>query len=470
MGLGNEEEEQGNTNNGSVAASSLPAHDTQDVDGPPSYQESDRFLTWRKHVRNLYQQLFFVDLVWESPVVQLMPYAVRKEGVLTQTVLCGTRTGGQEQNYLQLLGATLPFDSGCLSGSLMNDVTREVGGYGYAPSLCGLKVERRILHDGDVLQARYMPANPLLIASCSSNGETYIFDWSRVSLNKFPNDPPRPVAPLPPNELSENPTEEERVSFQKKMRALNAAAEEQERWDRRTGPGQHTLSLKGNCGVPYCMDWSISKDGILAAGSSGKICVWQVAHLSREDPRVLDPLQTYEQSQVDEEAKVTGLQFLSSSDNNSTFLSSTSEGTVFLQDLRSSSSTELFTLDSAATSLALSPLDFSSLLVATESGEVFGFDLRKSSEPYLVKALHAGEVTSLQFCPHSRHLFASGGLDGTVCVYNTTRQKELFRHFGHTERVMDLGWSWQEGCEGQIVSCDANCIMLWRPRDYFFVA
>lgn len=435
-----------------------------------SYQEHERFLTWRKHVRNLYQQLFFVDLVWESPVAQLMPYATVKDGTTTQTILSGTRTGGQEQNYLQMLAATLPSGASTLEGG-MNDITREVGGYGYAPHLCGLKIERRLLHDGDVLAARYMPANPLLLGSCSSNGDSYIFDWSRISLNKFPNDPPRPRASLPPNELTEQSTDEERIAYLKRMRALNAAAVEQEKWDRRTGPGQHTLTLKGNRGVPYSMDWSIGKEGVVAVGSSGKVCVWQVAELSKEDSRVLEPLQVFELQQVNDEAPVTSVQFLLDRDSQSTFLASSAEGAVSVQDLRAGCSTELFSLASTVpSSLSISPINFSTLLVGAESGEIFWFDLRMSATPAHVAVLHKGEVTTLQCCPHSEHLFASGGLDGTVCIYNLKRETLLFRHAGHTEGIMDLGWSWQEGYEGQIIACDANAISLWKPRDYFFVA
>lgn len=435
-----------------------------------SYQEHKRFLTWRKHVRNLYQQLFFIDLVWESPVAQLMPFATAKDDTTTQTILCGTRTGGQEQNYLQLLAATLPSASSSLEGG-MNDITREVGGYGYAPHLCGLKIDRRLLHDGDVLAARYMPANPLLIGSCSSNGDTYIFDWSRISLNKFPNDPPRPRASLPPNELSEHSTEEERIAYQKRMRALNAAAVEQDKWDSRTGPGQHTLTLKGNRGVPYSMDWSIAKEGILGVGSSGKVCVWQVAELSKEDPRVLDPLQAFELNQLDDEKQITSVQFLPDRDSESTFLASSEEGAVTIQDLRAGSSTELFSLSyGSPSSLSVSPLNPSQLLVGADNGKIFSFDLRMSAVPVQVAELHKGEVTTLQWCPHSAHLFASGGLDGTVCIYNLKREMVLFRHASHAEGIMDLGWSWQEGYEGQLISCDANSISLWRPRDYFFVA
>lgn len=432
-----------------------------------SYQESNRFLTWRKHTRNLYQQLLHIDLVWESPSAQFMPYATMKAGVLSQTLLTGTRTGGVEQSYLQMLSVTLPNSATTLEGGVVNDVTREVGGYGSAPSTCGLKIERRMLHDGDVMAARYMPANPLLVATSSSNGDSYIFDWSRVSLNKFPNDPPRPRAPLPPNELSEAPTDEEKIAYNKKMRALNASVLEQERWDARSGPGQHSLTLKGNCGISDCVDWSTSREGIVAAGSRGKVCVWQVADISKDASRVVEPLQEYDCVCEDEEARVTDVAFIPESNS---FMISTSEGAVRFQDTQSSGSINIFTLPAAATAIAVSPLDPAQLLVGSEDGDVFTFDLRKSSEPLLASRLHQSEVTTLSWCPHSRHLFASGGIDGIACIYNVTRNTTLFKHAGHTERIMDLGWSWQEGCEGQLVCCDANAITVWRPRDYFFVA
>lgn len=446
-----------------------------ELSSPPEelpYQETKRFLTWRKHTRNLYQQLFFVDLVWESPTVQLMPYISVKESTATHTILCGTRTGGQEQNFVQMLSATVPTAASTLDRSIMNDITREVGGYGYAPHLCGLKVERRMLHNGDVLAARYMPANPLLIGTCSSDGNSYLFDWSRVSLNKYPNDPPRPRAPLPPNELTELSTEEERLTYHKRMRALNAATLEQERWDLRTGPGQHTLTLKGNKGVPYCMDWAIGKEGTLGVGSTGRVCLWQVAELSKDDPRELHPLHSFEFGQKLSEAVVTGIKFSQNRDSQSSFACCTTEGDVFIQDMRTSCSTPIFSLAQAATCIDLSPHDDTSVLVGDEAGQVHFFDLRNRDKPVSVHSdpLHMGEVTALQWCPHSRHLFSSGAVDGTVAIYNLVRKKVLFRHAGHTERVMDIGWSWQEGFEGQMISCDANSITMWRPRDYFFIA
>ncbi|KPA79020.1 WD repeat protein [Leptomonas pyrrhocoris] len=437
-------------------------------DAAQSYQETQRFCTWRKHTRNLYQQLFHIDLVWESPVAQFMPYVSTKAGLTMHTILSGTRTGGQEQNYLQMLSATVPHDTQSLdrSNAAYSEATGEVGGYGMAPHACGLNVERRILHDGDVLAARYMPANPLLLASSSSNGSLYVFDWSRVSLGRFPNDPPRPRAPLPPNELSTEATEEERAQYHKRMRALNVVATEQDRWDRRTGDGQHVLTLSGGSGVADNVCWSTSEEGVLASGSTGRVCVWKVANLSKEDSRQVEPSSVF--SLEDEEARVTHVDF--SWKLPGTFLTASTSGAVHFSDTRRAHSTEIFSLRHPATSLALSPLDGNSLLIGDRQGSVFFFDLRNSSQPVLVDRLHSGEVTTLEWCPHSRHLFASGGHDGVVGIYNCTRQKTLFKHCGHTDGIMDIGWNWQEDGAGQLVSTDSNAVMLWRPRDFFFCA
>lgn len=431
-----------------------------------SYQESTRFCTWRKHARDLYQLMFHVDLVWETPAAQLMPFITSKDGVATHTILCGTRTGRQEQSFLQLLNASLPSNVYSLDESVMPycEATGEVGGYGMAPTSTGLKIERRMAHDGDVLTARYMHANPLLIASASSNANLYIFDWSRVSLNRFPNEPPRPRAPLPPNELSSNPTDEERIAYQRRMRELNAAVVEQDRWDRRTADGQHVLTLVGGDGPSDNVDWSTGAEGTLISGSRGRVCVWQVGNMSKEASRTVEPTEVFTLDD-DPDARISAVNFLWSSPNE--FVCSSKSGNVYYNDVRARQSSDIFALPTPATSVAVSPLDTTQLLVGGEDGNVYFFDLRNSSEPVVVERLHTDEVTSVQWCPHSRNLFASGGSDGNVCVYHKPTSTLLFKHAGHTDRIMDLGWNWQADCAGQLISADSNAIMLWRPRDLF---
>ncbi|KAH8606254.1 putative Histone binding protein RBBP4 or subunit C of CAF1 complex [Trypanosoma vivax] len=445
--------------------SSHSGGDTEDTVIP--YQERKGFCTWRKHVRDLYQQLVHIDLVWESPAAQLMPYATSKAGLLTHTVLCCTRTGGQEQAYVQLISVSMPRSADSLDRSydVYCDATGEVGGYGMAPSQAGIRVERRILHDGDPLTVRYMHANPLLIASGSSDGNVYVFDWSRISLNKFPNDPPRPRAGLPPNELSNNPTDEERVDYHKRMRALNAVIVEQDRWDARRGEGQHLLTLTGGKGSCETLDWCVTNDGTLASGSLGCICLWSVGNMSKDDPRTVAPIHRY--TVEESSARVSEVCF--SWTQPTTFVASMESGAVIHGDVRQRRLLPFTTLKDPAMSVSLSPLDGTSLLIGSTSGEVFYYDIRRNSDPIFTRRLHAGSVSSVQWCPHSRHLFSSGGGDAACCITNVTTDQVLFRHAGHTDSIMDLSWNWQAGCEGHLISVDSNSIMLWRPRDMFFV-
>ncbi|KEG14346.1 putative WD40 repeat protein [Trypanosoma grayi] len=449
-----------------------PEHSVDDASHQSDvpYQERKEFCTWRKHVRDLYQHLVHIDLVWESPSARLMPYMTVKMGLATQTVLCCARTGGQEQAYIQLLSVTTPHTAESLDRTYDTycDATGEVGGYGMASSQVGMKVERRMLHDGDPLSVRYMPANPLVIGSGSSDGNVYIFDWSRISLNKFPNDPSRPRAPLPPNELSSNPTDEERMNYHKRMRALNAVVTEQDRWDKRRGEGQHLLTLSGGNGACESLDWSVTSDGTLASGSVGRISYWHVANTSKDDARTVTPTYTY--NLEDSETRVSEISF--SWTDPHAFVASCESGAVFYGDVRGPELAELFALPCGVASVAVSPLDGTSLLVGGENGEVLYYDLRKSTDAVTIDRLHTSKVSVVQWCPHSRHLFASGGGggDGKCCIYNSTTNELLFKHAGHTDNVTDLSWNWQEGLEGHLISVDSNSIMLWRPRDTFFVS
>ncbi|CAD2219965.1 histone-binding protein RBBP4 [Angomonas deanei] len=436
------------------------------VSGNENYQETKRFCTWRKHTKDLYQQLLHVDLVWESAVAQPMPFITERKHTATHVILSGTRTGGQEQSYLQLLSATLPRSGEALDTkeTATCEATGEFGGYGMASQQCGLKIDRRMIHNGDVLCARYMPHNPLLIASTSSDGNGYIFDWSKISLSKFPNDPPRPRAPLPPNELTEKSSDEERIQFQRRMRELSAVVSEQDRWDKRTGEGQHVLTLSGIDGASDNLAWNTQEEGVLASGSLGRVSVWKVGNYSKKDPKTVEPFQQYITENDDD--RITNVNFSWAEPHS--FVSSCTSGGVYFGDVRSANFTEMFTLNSPAMCLSLSHHDSNSLLVGCENGEVHLYDLRNSSEPVLVEKLHSTEVTCLQWCPHSPHLFASGGKDSNVCIYNNTRKKVLFRHAGHTDNLLDLNWNWQEDCAGQLVSTDSNALMIWRPRDVFF--
>lgn len=445
-----------------------------------SYQESSRFRTWRKHILYLYQELVHIDLVWESPPVQLMPYmSLSKDSIASQTMLTGTRTGGKEQNYLQFVTVMLPTDASSLDGvdgGGFCDVTGEIGGFGRAPAACGMRVERRMYHDGDVLAARYMHANPLLIGTASSNGSLYVFDWSRISLQQPPNKPERPRGPLPPNSLTENPTDEERAQYHKRMKQINDVQEQQEAWDQQRGAGQHVLTLTGLPAASNHLDWNTTTEGLLVSGSESSVAVWQIGTVSKADDRTVKPCWT---ARLEEGASVSDCKFAWNAPTS--FVSGLADGSVLHFDTRSDGgATALFELDgTGVTQVAWSPLDANSIAVGTCRGTVALFDLRSAATPTETLELHSGgEVSCLQWCPHRRGLLASGGDDGIVALFDAAGFCEetvgeqldpriVFKHAGHTDAVSDLCWNWQDAFAFQLASVDRNAVTVWRPRNRF---
>ena len=55
----------------------------------------------------------------------------------------------------------------------------DVGGIGLASADNRIDIETKILHDGEVNRARYMPQKYNVIASHTNSGEIHIFDYSQ---------------------------------------------------------------------------------------------------------------------------------------------------------------------------------------------------------------------------------------------------------------------------------------------------
>jgi WD40 repeat protein len=478
-------------------AEDVDAAQPEVVELEDSYQDSRRFKTWRKHVKDLYQTSVHIDTVWETPPVQFMPFITCKEHCATQTILCGTRTGGSEQNYLQLANITLPTDASQIEEVGFHETTGEVGGYGMAPSHCTFRIERRMAHSGDVLAARYMHANPLVLATCSSDGNAYIFDWSRISLLKPPNAPERPLCSLPPNSITDDSTAEEKAQYYRRLRAYRNIMEDQERWDRSTHAPQHVLSLNGSCGKPQTMDFDTSTEGKLIVGSDGKVCMWHVGSLPKDvipkaeknglpPPQVslaptwtsVDPLPAaHGESQ---QAPIADVKFKWCDTN--VFLAASLRGAILRGDLRQPGMEELFSVgDNAkgeevgAACLAMPYEDTHTLFVGGTDGHLREYDARRPQQVVSASLLHchSGEVTVAQCCPHSSSLIATGGEDGYCAIFNIkdrSSPKLLFKHSAHIERIMDMCWNWQDVFAGMLVSSDSTSMTVWRPREVFFQA
>ncbi|KAJ3400299.1 Chromatin assembly complex, subunit 3, partial [Chytridiales sp. JEL 0842] len=208
---------------------------------------NEEYKVWKKNSPFLYDLVVSHALEWPSLTVQWLPDIERPEGkdYTIQRLLLGTHTSDGEQNYLQFAEVQLPDDS------VQKDVTGkydeergEAGGYGGAE--CKISVTQRINHDGEVNRARYMPANPNIIATKTVFGPVYIFDRTR-----HPSVPNSDGVCLP------------------------------------------EIKLMGHTKEGYGMAWHPKKEGlILSASEDTTVCFWDIK-ASTKSNRELDSLRTF---------------------------------------------------------------------------------------------------------------------------------------------------------------------------------
>lgn len=98
-----------------------------------------------------------------------------------QRLLFGTNTSQSQEEYIQIARVQIP-EFGEPNPNKMDADTGESGGYGQATTPFKFEIIQKIRHDGEVNKARYMPQNPNLIASMSSNATAQIFDRTKHPL------------------------------------------------------------------------------------------------------------------------------------------------------------------------------------------------------------------------------------------------------------------------------------------------
>ena len=97
--------------------------------------------------------------------------------------------------------------------------------------------------------------------------------------------------------------------------------------------------------------------------------------------------------------------------------------------------------------------------------------------------LHAVAITSVQWCPDQRGVFASGDDDGYLNVWDvdrigapqTAEQKKagppeiMFQHSGHRAQVTDFHWNpWDPWTMASVSSGDINTLQMWRMNDLIY--
>ncbi|VDM63343.1 unnamed protein product [Angiostrongylus costaricensis] len=141
---------------------------------------NEEYKIWKKNTPFLYDMVMTHALEWPSLTVQWLPDIQKAENgdYTTQRLILGTHTS-DEQNHLLISKIQLPTDDAQFDASRYDTEKGEFGGFG---AITGkVETEIKINHDGEVNRARYMPQNPVIIATKSPSAEVFVFDYTKHS-------------------------------------------------------------------------------------------------------------------------------------------------------------------------------------------------------------------------------------------------------------------------------------------------
>jgi histone-binding protein RBBP4 len=437
----------------------------------PMYRDNPKFKTFRKHARDLYQLLATYETVWPAKTVQVMPYVTRDTGSassLEQTILTGTATAGQEQNYLKLVSLVQPTSSAAeLAGCTYDEELRELGAFGMAPASCRFKIHVIMAHNGDVRKARYMPHNPNVIATASSDDTVYVFDRASILRTAPPNSPPRPLLTLLPPKPAHDAPAERKKEYHEKLLKQDQQTTQQETWDSKTHASQHKLRLDAGVRNAWALDWSQEAAGHLAVAGNEGIAVWSLAEVRKTEAGSVVPTHRVETVTYANDVK------WSAAVSHTLLVGSGSEGaggSLTCVDLRSPSAAMAFDPGMGTiNSVDWAPYRPGQFAAGGSDGTVRVFDVRNTStEVASIHAHQSGKEVTVSWCPHDADLVATGSQDTNAAVTNIATGQVLFVHTGHVGTVSDVFWAPHEAFAGQVVTVDDSAISAWKPRNRFW--
>ena len=463
-------------------------HEENTSFGPPGVINSietddalSRYRVWRKHVRDLYHTVFVHLIDHSTMTVQVLPYVRQnnKHSTIEHSLVSGSCRaavdGKPKQSYISIHKAVTPTPD--VASSLpINSETGEVGGYGHAPSACRMHTEMRIYHDGGVRRVRYIPWNPNILVSLSTDGNAYVFDKTEIAISKRPNNPCRPKLPLVIERVEDTTENSFSVTQESKRLKYANLLEEQERFDDEKGKGQHKLILTGGLpgSGPAPLDTSVNNLGSVASASDNKAFLWdildyqcQFAETERKSGNEVGPRSILHACGTINDIKYSKAQ------SEILYAACENKHGVCIFDARMGSISALYSkVEKYAVSIDPSPFHGHLFAVGLSDGTVQFRDNRRMCKPLNSVQAHAPgtEVTSLLWSIHNPQLIASAGEDGSVVCTDYPDGYLRFKHSGHTSTVDDISWSWVDTHKGMIASVSSgdNLCMFWKPRNHIW--
>ncbi|KAI5061499.1 hypothetical protein GOP47_0024004 [Adiantum capillus-veneris] len=382
---------------------------------------------------NLFGLVIKHTLEWPSLTVQWLPPAnsniTTDHNLDGRQILLGTHTSGNNSNYLI---------RACVYRHQQNIEADAIHGHSNGGPIVNVedykvRITQKINHAGKVNRARYMPQNPVIIATKTVSGQIHVFDYTM-----YPSTPP--------------------ISQQ----------------------SSPCLRLAGHSAEGKGLAWSTSKEGYLLSGSDdARICLWDTANANGSRRGILRPLQTFQAHSAGRIIRpVRDVAWHSDSD--ALFGSAGDDGQLLIWDHRAlTGPTQTVKVNEEGINcLAFEPLNKELVAVGCAEERILVlYDLRQLSQP-LHKFLtdeSTGEVYHVEWDPNCATKLASAEEDA-VKVWDLTRidtqkpdrpHEPLVTYADHSFRIPDLAWN--EMAEGMIASIDnENSLRIWQIGESFY--
>ena len=137
---------------------------------------------WKKNAPYLYDCCITHILEWPSLTVQWLPndpslvdQSEASDKFIRNKMIIGTQTNGEEPNYLMIANVRLPSEATNVDAEDFKLTQRQEG---QPINNNSFQIQTRILHDGEVNKALFMPQKYNIIATKTNSGQVHIFDYS----------------------------------------------------------------------------------------------------------------------------------------------------------------------------------------------------------------------------------------------------------------------------------------------------
>ena len=395
---------------------------------------NEEYKIWKKNTPFLYDLVITHALEWPTLTTQWLPDTKKsKDSNFTEhRLIIGTHTSEGEANYLMIAKVKIPNDDAPVDLKQYDDQRGEIGGYGGAPGV-KIEIEMKIKHDTEVNRARYMPQNPMIIATKTAlpGGDILIFDYT-----KHPSTPKDASIECKPQ-----------------------------------------LRLTGHSKEGYGLSWNPKKEGhILSASDDGSICLWDIAQSSQEGGS-LGAYSTFSAHKgVVEDVAWHAL-------HEEYFGSVGDDKMLIIWDRRIQGKTANSVEAHSAEVNCISFNPFNNFLLATGSADhtVAIWDMRNLGQKLHSLESHQDEVFQIQWNMFNEPIVASCGSDRRLMVWDLSRIGEeqsaedaedgppelLFIHGGHTSKISDFCWNPTEPWTIASAAED-NILQVWQMAENIY--